>query len=1196
MIGGHTAQHHQIGRLVWTVDVVGMEAALRFQARLTELNRTLFLPIIDKVLSGCLSADRHAILARLTLDLGEVSARDFEHAAAAALELALMEALSAALAGLGPDNAGDRILSEPLARIALVRHYLVYGTVPYELDHQPFDAEAILEAATVEQPQEMAAMLRRLAAERQATERLVLQARVSTLRRLLEVLEPAHAELILGYVTDLGRLHHEAPLISLGDRDFARLLWLLTLRFLLDDAGSQFNRKSYLGTVLRNIAGATGIDYHRLLAGLSRGIEAIGRRMPVGVSLPAVLSELLRDAAGQAPRDIAVEPTDGGDAITTLIERDPVRLVSHIRRMAHNRPALRTLIESVPLEILGRLLVLMDREHAPLVQDFLADVTEAHRVDPLVPLAPAALNRLLWVLSIVQLARDSGSQFNRKSFLQTLLRDLADHESVDFVGLLLTLRRGIEQIVQRVTPAGSVVGLIEALLRELAPAHKDEALAVAASYLRTGIWPGLVPQGFMIRLVRSDPAGFAALIRDLAGDEAAWPAVAEHLFETLTPSEIVALLSPDDAMAAEVLTERLEYSAPGDERAAWVALLRRLARGRSLAESTDPNDMMAVASAAHIQGGNGPHHLDRMAALSHLLRTGRLPWWAARSAPPLRRKAMLAAFSELPADQLRQIFAESEPGRRSSMALRLVGLVGEAGVRHLLDRLAPWATNTRGPLAQVAPAERDAVMARLLVAVLEGGSIELGELLAETGTLPIPQRKDGAAAALPKDLTGRALDALLAAVCDPALDADGADMKRLLTALAKAHAAATRLLADRLPAVVRPRLTRLLQKRERGNELIGAVLAFLAGEPVASFSEEVLLEAAVTLADTGDDNLREAVGGLLRQARLRALWVARLPNRLIVRLVRLAEPRRARILIETVEFLGTAWHDTMQFTPSGEKRLPWAALLDFLAGHPRQDRDPRALTAEVVAALTGKDDASAQRLLTRARDLARTAGHAWLPAVLRAEPKPPPPMARRPTSPPRPAVGRTAPPHPAFGLTGTKQEEAGETFHYVGNAGLVLAGPFLPHLFRTLDLLGEDGNGKPAMRDMAAASRAVHLLQWLVDERTDRPEPELLLNKILCGLPPSAAVEPSIRLSEADMTTGLQLLQVVLANWTIISNTSVAGLRETFLQREGRLERRDNGWNLRIARKTVDVLVDQFPFGFSMIFHPWQPEPLSTTW
>ena len=65
---------------------------------------------------------------------------------------------------------------------------------------------------------------------------------------------------------------------------------------------------------------------------------------------------------------------------------------------------------------------------------------------------------------------------------------------------------------------------------------------------------------------------------------------------------------------------------------------------------------------------------------------------------------------------------------------------------------------------------------------------------------------------------------------------------------------------------------------------------------------------------------------------------------------------------------------------------------------------------------------------------------------------------------------------------------------------------------------------------------------------------------------------------------------------TILGGTSVEGLQQTFLQREGRLERSADGWRLFVPRKTVDVLLDQIPCSISTVFHPWMLEPISVTW
>lgn len=177
-----------------------------------------------------------------------------------------------------------------------------------------------------------------------------------------------------------------------------------------------------------------------------------------------------------------------------------------------------------------------------------------------------------------------------------------------------------------------------------------------------------------------------------------------------------------------------------------------------------------------------------------------------------------------------------------------------------------------------------------------------------------------------------------------------------------------------------------------------------------------------------------------------------------------------------------------------------------------------------------------------------------------------------------------------------KADLISKSIYNINNAGLVLTGQFLPHLFQSLDMLYQDETAHTGLRGSKAVSHAVRLLQYLVDGRTDAPEPLLALNKIMCGVPPVTQVERAIESTEQERERCEQLLKAMIANWKIISNTSIAGLRDAFLQREGKLERTPDGWKLQVQRKTLDVLVDQIPWSISVIFNKWMPQPLRVTW
>lgn len=167
---------------------------------------------------------------------------------------------------------------------------------------------------------------------------------------------------------------------------------------------------------------------------------------------------------------------------------------------------------------------------------------------------------------------------------------------------------------------------------------------------------------------------------------------------------------------------------------------------------------------------------------------------------------------------------------------------------------------------------------------------------------------------------------------------------------------------------------------------------------------------------------------------------------------------------------------------------------------------------------------------------------------------------------------------------------------YIANAGLALVSPYLPALFERLGLLTRDKEGRPHIAGFEAASRAVHLLQYLATGRLDTPEPALALNKLLAGLALDTPVAPRIAASPADLETCDGLLAAIIANWPIMRNSSAEALRETFLQREGRLDRAEESWHLTVQRKGLDVLVDQIPWSFVLLFHRWMPRPIHVTW
>ncbi|NTX65517.1 hypothetical protein HUA74_33155 [Myxococcus sp. CA051A] len=402
----------------------------------------------------------------------------------------------------------------------------------------------------------------------------------------------------------------------------------------------------------------------------------------------------------------------------------------------------------------------------------------------------------------------------------------------------------------------------------------------------------------------------------------------------------------------------------------------------------------------------------------------------------------------------------------------------------------------------------------------------------------------------------------------------------------------------------------------QGHDAREALFSFLLAESAdryAGLSDDALLRLLQSLLDESPEVLHGFVRRHAHRKRLQEHWARNLPDSVLSRFSAVLAPHVHAALLSATEVLAAAWQEV---APPGtpaltERSAFWRFVLELLGERPGGSLTLEQLvaaffehfSARLHTAQPGHRDPrnTAERLLERAIELAQHEAVPRLAALLRQRrdalvttwtTTTRPDSRRSNTSRSRPANPSKDSRRTAFRLS---EEKHGGTPIYIDNAGLVLVSPFIPHLFRELGLSRVDDAGKTHL-DPEPATRAVHLLQYLVDGRTSAPEPLLVLNKIFCGLSVPTPVPSGIDLTEREQSLCDRLLKALIANWTTIANTSVAGLRETFLQREGRLEQLDDRWKLQVQRKTLDVLVDQVPWSISILTHPWMPQPLYVSW
>ena len=228
----------------------------------------------------------------------------------------------------------------------------------------------------------------------------------------------------------------------------------------------------------------------------------------------------------------------------------------------------------------------------------------------------------------------------------------------------------------------------------------------------------------------------------------------------------------------------------------------------------------------------------------------------------------------------------------------------------------------------------------------------------------------------------------------------------------------------------------------------------------------------------------------------------------------------------------------------------------------------------------------------QAAELARVAWAASLPAEKEdegvaafverrwpeaTEQREPPPRARDAdeASPPRPSASAELVDEPGGIL--------------VDNAGVVLVHPFLPRLFEGLGLATDD--------ELVEPGRAICLLHHLATGELTAPEHHLTLAKVLCALRLDEPTEADVGLTDAETEETIALLEAAIGHWGALGGSSPDALRAEFLTRPGTLAPdADGDWLLRVESRSVDLLLDQLPWGLSLVKLPWMERMLRVEW
>ena len=162
---------------------------------------------------------------------------------------------------------------------------------------------------------------------------------------------------------------------------------------------------------------------------------------------------------------------------------------------------------------------------------------------------------------------------------------------------------------------------------------------------------------------------------------------------------------------------------------------------------------------------------------------------------------------------------------------------------------------------------------------------------------------------------------------------------------------------------------------------------------------------------------------------------------------------------------------------------------------------------------------------------------------------------------------------------------------FIVNAGIVLAHSFIGFLFKRLGLV-EANNFK----DADAQVKAIFLLHYLSTGHTIAAEHELVLCKLLCAYPIYTPIPALQIFLPAELEEANNMLVAMLQQWDKLQNTSIAGLRESFLQRKGKIFTKGERVIVQVEQSSIDILLDYLPWNLSIIKLPWIKEMVHVEW
>jgi len=511
-------QHHIIQQQLFDVSYTEAGTAYQLQSKISDIFHNQLSEAMELLFSRLVPPDVVLSMGDIEIDVGDIAYNQLEYQLADLvlfeLEKAIRGRLTLMSSANGIEQAQSEIKTIEGSYAGLLEHFLLTGSLPWWASGEMLtEPSKVIQHLIVNDAKRLKQVITTAGQHSYVRQRLVQQFGKEVIRGIITILEPAQAAFIFDYHATVSKKHQEERLVeSAPVIEFEKALWLFILTYILMDRGSLFNRKMFVSATLGQMARHYNRAYADILALLSKALVKYNLNDRQSNELFIIISDLSADEFDKRQtvkkrRNSTTQPLDEDEVLQDLeiikhylifgslpwwsepySENNLINLLLKLIRVIP--AALRKVIVAAGQsdevrkrittafneEVITGIVKILEPADAAFIINYVNEVQEIHIKKPVVYTDSKDFKKAVWKFVFDFLLVERGSEFNRRMFLKSNIRRLADNYNVQYFEMLMYLVQSIGQVHQDNIDQAPLFKLLAVLLND-----HDNVVNIAAS-------------------------------------------------------------------------------------------------------------------------------------------------------------------------------------------------------------------------------------------------------------------------------------------------------------------------------------------------------------------------------------------------------------------------------------------------------------------------------------------------------------------------------------------------------------------------------------------------------------------------------------------------------------------------------------------------------------------------------------------